>query len=64
MPLVAPNMHPIILTAQNRDDPMTNEWVLKGKNLTLGYGHWALFHDLSFDVTRGEILGDRGTERM
>jgi ABC-type Mn2+/Zn2+ transport system ATPase subunit len=36
---------------------MTNEWVLKGEGLTLGYRHHALFHDLSFEVTRGEILG-------
>jgi len=36
---------------------MTSECVLKGENLTLGYGSQALFHDLSFEVTRGEILG-------
>ena len=36
---------------------MTSEWVLRGQNLTLGYGRLALFHDLSFEVRRGEILG-------
>jgi ABC-type Mn2+/Zn2+ transport system ATPase subunit len=36
---------------------MTSEWVLKGESLTLGYGRQALFRDLSFEVTRGEILG-------
>ena len=36
---------------------MMSEWVLKGKNLTLGYGRQALFRDLSFEVKRGEILG-------
>jgi ABC-type Mn2+/Zn2+ transport system ATPase subunit len=34
-----------------------SEFVLKGDRLTLGYGHQALFHDLSFEVRRGEILG-------
>src|SRR5688572_20389264 len=36
---------------------MTSESVLKGESLTLGYGHHALFENLSFEVTRGEILG-------
>lgn len=32
-----------------------HECVLKGENLTLGYASHALFHDLSFEVIRGEI---------
>jgi ABC-type cobalamin/Fe3+-siderophores transport system ATPase subunit len=36
---------------------MTSDWVLKTENLMLGYGRLALFRDLSFEVTRGEILG-------
>lgn len=36
---------------------MTREWVLKADELTIGYGRRALFHDLSFEVARGEILG-------
>ena len=36
---------------------MTPEWVLKADELTIGYGRRALFHDLSFEVARGEILG-------
>ena len=36
---------------------MSSEWVLKAENLRLGYGRHALFRDLSFEVTRGEILG-------
>lgn len=36
---------------------MTNEWVLRGESLTLGYGHHALLRNLSFEVARGEILG-------
>jgi ABC-type Mn2+/Zn2+ transport system ATPase subunit len=34
-----------------------SDWVLKAESLTLGYGRLALFSDLSFEVTRGEILG-------
>jgi ABC-type Mn2+/Zn2+ transport system ATPase subunit len=33
------------------------EWVLRGQHLTLGYGRRALFHDLAFTVSRGQILG-------
>lgn len=36
---------------------MTHEWVLKAESLTIGYGRHPLFHDLSFEVARGEILG-------
>jgi ABC-type cobalamin/Fe3+-siderophores transport system ATPase subunit len=36
---------------------MAGEWVLRTENLTLGYGRLALFRDLSFEVTRGEVLG-------
>jgi ABC-type Mn2+/Zn2+ transport system ATPase subunit len=36
---------------------MPGDWALKTENLTLGYGRRALFRDLSFEVTRGEILG-------
>jgi ABC-type Mn2+/Zn2+ transport system ATPase subunit len=35
---------------------MTHEWVLKAEELTIGYNH-ALFHDLSFEVAHGQILG-------
>jgi ABC-type Mn2+/Zn2+ transport system ATPase subunit len=44
-------------SVRGSDDPMTSEWVLKGERLTLGHPHRPLFHDLSFEVTRGEILG-------
>jgi ABC-type Mn2+/Zn2+ transport system ATPase subunit len=40
-----------------QDEPMPVACVLKGDRLTLGYGRHVLFHDLSFEVTRGEILG-------
>lgn len=33
------------------------ECVLKGESLTLGYGCQVLFHDLSFEIKRGEIIG-------
>jgi iron complex transport system ATP-binding protein len=33
------------------------EWVLKAEGLTLGYRRQVLFERLSFEVTRGEILG-------
>jgi ABC-type Mn2+/Zn2+ transport system ATPase subunit len=33
------------------------ECVLKGESLTLGYGCQVLFDDLSFAITRGEIVG-------
>ena len=36
---------------------MTSEWVLKADGLALGYGRGALFRGLSFQVSRGEILG-------
>jgi ABC-type Mn2+/Zn2+ transport system ATPase subunit len=36
---------------------MTSGWVLKADGLTIGYGRHALFHDMSFEVARGEILG-------
>ena len=59
--VVAPSLLPGTVspsfTAHDRCQPMTSEWVLKGEGLTLGYGRRALFHDLSFEVTRGEILG-------
>ena len=45
------------VTAHDKGEPMTSEWVLKGERLTLGYGRRALFNDLSFEVTHGEILG-------
>jgi ABC-type Mn2+/Zn2+ transport system ATPase subunit len=35
---------------------MTHEWALKAEELTIGYRH-AMFHELSFEVARGEILG-------
>jgi ABC-type Mn2+/Zn2+ transport system ATPase subunit len=35
----------------------TSDWVLKGHKLRLGYGRHVLFHDFSFEVARGEILG-------
>jgi peptide/nickel transport system ATP-binding protein len=54
-------MHPCTLPpslwAHDKDELMMSEWVLKGENLTLGYGRQALFRDLSFEVKRGEILG-------
>jgi iron/zinc/copper transport system ATP-binding protein len=34
-----------------------SDWVLKAERLTLGYEHHALFRNLSFTVSRGEILG-------
>ena len=34
-----------------------SDWLLRAEGLTLGYGHHALFRDLSFAVTRGQILG-------
>jgi ABC-type Mn2+/Zn2+ transport system ATPase subunit len=37
--------------------PGTSEWVLKGRDLGLGYGRYVLFTDMSFEVARGEILG-------
>ena len=40
-----------------RDAGTSREWVLKGESVTLGYGRQALFHDVSFEVTRGEIVG-------
>jgi ABC-type Mn2+/Zn2+ transport system ATPase subunit len=39
------------------DEGMMRESVLKADELTIGYGQRALFHDLSFEVARGEILG-------
>jgi ABC-type Mn2+/Zn2+ transport system ATPase subunit len=33
------------------------EWVLKAEQLAIGHGRHALFHDLSFQVAPGEILG-------
>jgi ABC-type cobalamin/Fe3+-siderophores transport system ATPase subunit len=36
---------------------MSPEWVLKAESLRIGYGRRRLLHDLSFAVTRGEILG-------
>jgi ABC-type Mn2+/Zn2+ transport system ATPase subunit len=36
---------------------MTREWVLKADALGIGHGRHALFHDLTFEVARGEILG-------
>lgn len=36
---------------------MTRESVLKGDGITLGYGSNTLVSNLSFEVTRGEILG-------
>jgi ABC-type Mn2+/Zn2+ transport system ATPase subunit len=36
---------------------MTPDWVFKAEGLTLGYGRYALVRDLSFEVTRGAILG-------
>jgi ABC-type Mn2+/Zn2+ transport system ATPase subunit len=35
----------------------TTDWVLRGHNLSLGYGRQVLFNDLSFEVVRGDILG-------
>jgi len=34
-----------------------SEWLLRGESLTLGYGHRALLTDVSFAITRGDILG-------
>ena len=36
---------------------MTEEWVFRAQNLTVGYGRRALFRDLSLVVGKGEILG-------
>ena len=36
---------------------MAGEWVLRAYRLTLGYGRFALFRDLSFEIARGEIVG-------
>jgi len=36
---------------------MGADWVLRAENLTLGYGRDALLRHLSFEVTRGEVLG-------
>jgi len=33
------------------------EWVLRGQHLTVGYGRRAVFHDLTFTVAQGQILG-------
>ena len=33
------------------------DWVLRARGLTLGYGREALFHNLAFEVGQGEILG-------
>ena len=35
---------------------MMRKWVLKAEDLAIGYRH-ELFHDLSFEVVQGEILG-------
>jgi ABC-type molybdenum transport system ATPase subunit/photorepair protein PhrA len=43
--------------SRHQDELMPGEWVLRGENLTLGYGGQALFRDLSFEVKRGDILG-------
>ena len=43
--------------AGKRDAGTSRECVLKGESVTLGYGSQALFHDLSFEVARGEIVG-------
>jgi zinc transport system ATP-binding protein len=37
--------------------PATVEWVLRGRELGLGYGRHVLFSDLSFELARGEVLG-------
>ena len=36
---------------------MSNEWVVKAEGLALGYGRHEIFRDLSFQVSRGEVLG-------
>ena len=44
-------------TINTATTPNTGEWVLKARNLAIGYGRRPLFRDLSFDVAAGEILG-------
>jgi ABC-type Mn2+/Zn2+ transport system ATPase subunit len=36
---------------------MTRDWVVRAEGLAIGYRRHALFHHLSFEVARGEILG-------
>lgn len=36
---------------------MMREWVVKAERLAIGHRRRALFHDLSFEIGRGEILG-------
>jgi ABC-type Mn2+/Zn2+ transport system ATPase subunit len=43
--------------AEGREKPTTHNWVLKANRLTLGYGRHALVRDLSFEITRGTIVG-------
>lgn len=35
----------------------TGDWVLRGQDLSLGYGRNVLFDDFSFEVGRGQIVG-------
>ena len=36
---------------------MADTWLVRGSNLTLGYKHRTVVHDLSLEVARGDILG-------
>jgi ABC-type Mn2+/Zn2+ transport system ATPase subunit len=37
--------------------PSTSDWLLKVRDLVLGYGRHMLFTGISFEIARGEILG-------